>query len=70
MCASTFSTACLHVDQGPITAPGLEPIGDLHRAGGLGQALGEGVVDPVLTAISGSCLSLDSDTVPSSHLII
>jgi hypothetical protein len=33
--------------KGPIT-PRLEPVGDLHRAGGLGEALGEGVVNAVL----------------------
>jgi len=33
---------------GPITGARLEPVGDLHRAGGLGEPLGEGVVDAVL----------------------
>jgi hypothetical protein len=37
MCASTFSTAFMSIS-GPITAPRLEPVGDLHRAGGLGEA--------------------------------
>jgi hypothetical protein len=35
MCASTFSTAFMSI-RGPITAPGLEPVGDLHRTRGLG----------------------------------
>ncbi len=38
----------LHVDQGADHRARLEPVGDLHRAGGLGEALGEGVVDVVL----------------------
>jgi hypothetical protein len=46
MCASTFSTAFMSIS-GPITAR-LEPVGDLHRPGGLSEALGEGVVDAVL----------------------
>jgi hypothetical protein len=33
--------------KGPITAR-LEPVGDLHRPRGLGEALGEGVLDAVL----------------------
>src|SRR5213082_1565383 len=47
MCASTFSTAFMSIS-GPITAPRLEPVGDLHRTGGLGEALGKGVIDAVL----------------------
>jgi hypothetical protein len=35
----------LHVDQWPDHRAGLEPVGDLHRTGGLGEPLGEGVVD-------------------------
>jgi hypothetical protein len=46
ICASTFSTAFMSIS-GPITAR-LEAVGDLHRNGGLGQPLGEGVVDAVL----------------------
>jgi hypothetical protein len=38
----------LHVDQGPDHRARLEPVGDLHRARGFGEALGEGVVDAVL----------------------
>jgi|HubBroStandDraft_6_1064221.scaffolds.fasta_scaffold06721_7 hypothetical protein len=38
----------LHVDQWPDHRAGLEPVGDLHRTGGLGEPLGEGVVDAVL----------------------
>jgi hypothetical protein len=34
----------LHVDQRADHRAGLEPVGDLHRAGGLGEALGEGLV--------------------------
>jgi hypothetical protein len=33
---------------GPITAPGSKPVGDFHRAGGLGESLGKGVIDAVL----------------------
>ena len=47
MCASTFSTAFMSIKR-PDHRAGLEPVGDLHRAGGLGEALGEGVVDAVL----------------------
>src|SRR6266446_5000328 len=47
MCASTFSTAFMSIS-GPITAPGLEPVGDLHRAGGLGEALRRPVIEAVL----------------------
>src|SRR6202011_487889 len=35
----------LHVDQGADHRTRLEPVGDLHRPGGLGEALGKGVVD-------------------------
>jgi hypothetical protein len=38
----------LHVDQRPDHRSRLEAIGDLHRAGGLGEALGESFVDAVL----------------------
>ena len=38
----------LHVDQGADHRTRLEPVGDLHRAGGLGEALDEGVIDAVL----------------------
>jgi hypothetical protein len=38
----------LHIDQWPGHRAGLEPVGDLHRAGGLGEALGKGVIDTVL----------------------
>jgi hypothetical protein len=38
MCASTLSTALMSMS-GPITAPRLEPVGDLHRAGSLGETL-------------------------------
>jgi hypothetical protein len=38
----------LHVDQRPDHRTRLEAIGDLHRAGGLGEALGESFVDAVL----------------------
>src|SRR6266446_6363377 len=38
----------LHVDQGPDHRTRLEPVSDLHRTGGLGEALGESVVDAVL----------------------
>src|SRR5205085_10011544 len=34
----------LHVDQWPHHRTRLEPVGDLHRTYGLGEALGEGVV--------------------------
>jgi hypothetical protein len=37
-----------HVDQGPDHRARLEPVGDLHRAGSLGEALSERVVDAVL----------------------
>ena len=47
MCASTFSTAFLSIS-GPMTAPGSNSSATLHRAGGLGEALGEGVIDTVL----------------------
>jgi hypothetical protein len=47
MCVSTFSTR-LHVDQRPDHRTRLEPVGDLHRLRGLGEALGEGVVYAVL----------------------
>ena len=40
--------ARLHVDQRADHRTRLEPVGDLHRPGGLGEALGEGVVDAVL----------------------
>jgi hypothetical protein len=38
----------LHVDEWPYHRTRLEPVGDLHRAGGLGQPLGKGVIDAVL----------------------
>jgi hypothetical protein len=38
----------LHVDQRPDHGTRLEPVGNLHRTGGLGEALGKGVVDAVL----------------------
>ena len=38
----------LHVDQWADHRTRLEPVGDLHRTRGLGEALGEGVVDAVL----------------------
>src|ERR1700730_1476827 len=47
MCASTPSTAFKSTNS-PITAPGSNPSADLHRAGGLGEPLGEGVIDAVL----------------------
>src|SRR5215472_11112600 len=47
MCASTFSTAFMSIS-GPITAPGSNPVGDLHGTRGLRQPLGEGVIDAVL----------------------
>jgi hypothetical protein len=47
MCASTFSTAFM-LNEGPDRGARLEPVGDLHRARGLGDALGKGVVDAVL----------------------
>jgi hypothetical protein len=37
-CAATFSTALMAMS-GPITRTRLEPVGNLHRAGGLGEAL-------------------------------
>jgi ParB family chromosome partitioning protein len=37
----------LHVDQRPDHRARLEAVGDLHRAGGLGEALGKGVIDAV-----------------------
>jgi hypothetical protein len=46
ICASTLLDR-LHVDQRADHRARLEPIGNLHRAGGLGP-LGEGVVDAVL----------------------
>ena len=48
MCASTFSTAFI-VDQRADHGTRLEPVGDLHRPGGLGEALRERVVDAVCT---------------------
>src|SRR6266852_2772988 len=47
MCASTFSSAFMSIS-GPITAPGSNPSAIFNRTGGLGEALGEGVVDAVL----------------------
>jgi hypothetical protein len=47
MCASTFSTA-FHVNERPDYSTRLEPAGNLHGTGGLGEALGKGVVDAVL----------------------
>jgi hypothetical protein len=38
----------LHVDQRPDHRTRLEPVGNLHRAGGLGETVGEGVGDTVL----------------------
>ena len=38
----------LHVNQRADHRTRLEPVGDLHRTGGLGEALGERVVDAVL----------------------
>jgi hypothetical protein len=38
----------LHVDQRADHGTRLEPVGDLHRTCGLGEALGEGIVDAVL----------------------
>jgi hypothetical protein len=38
----------LHVDQWPNDRAPLEPVGDLHRAGGLGEAVREGVIDAAL----------------------
>jgi len=35
----------LHVDQRPDHGARLEPVGDLHRAGGLGEAPGERIID-------------------------
>jgi hypothetical protein len=37
-----------HVDERSDHRTRLEPVGDLHGAGGLGEALGEGIVDAVL----------------------
>jgi hypothetical protein len=42
MCASTFSTAFISMS-GPDHSTRVEPVGDLHRAGGLGEARGKGV---------------------------
>jgi len=47
ICASTFSTR-LRVDQKADDRAPLEPVGDLHRSGGLGRPLGAGVIDVVL----------------------
>ena len=47
MCASTFSTAFISI-RGPDHRTWFKPVGDLHRAGGLGQPLGERVIDTVL----------------------
>jgi hypothetical protein len=38
----------LHVDQGADHPTRLEPVGDLHGPGGLGQPLGQGGVDAIL----------------------
>jgi len=38
----------LHVDQRADHGARLEPVGDLHRTRGLGQAVGKGVIDAVL----------------------
>jgi len=38
----------LHVDPRPDHSTRLEPVGDLQRPGGLGEALGKGVIDAVL----------------------
>jgi hypothetical protein len=37
----------LHVDQWPYDRTRLEPVGDLHRPGGPGEALVKGVIDAV-----------------------
>jgi hypothetical protein len=37
----------LHVDQRPDHRTRLEPVGDLNRAGGVGEALGKGTVDEI-----------------------
>ena len=47
MCASTFSTR-LRVNERPDHRARLEPDGDLHRPGGLGEALRKCVIDAVL----------------------
>ena len=39
---------CIHVDQRADHGARLEPVGDLHRAGGLSEPFRERVVDPVL----------------------
>jgi hypothetical protein len=36
---------CLHVDQRANNRTRLEPVGDFHRPGGLGETLGNGVMD-------------------------
>ena len=38
----------LHVDERPDHGTRLEPVGDLHRLGGFGQPVGEGVIDAVV----------------------
>jgi len=43
MCASTFSTALVSI-KGPITAPGANPSGNLHRAGVFKEAGADGIV--------------------------
>jgi hypothetical protein len=47
MCASTFSTA-FNVDERPDHRTRLEPVGDLHRTGSLGEPLGERIINAVL----------------------
>ncbi len=47
MCASTFSTAFMSIKRADHRTR-LEPVGNLHRTGGLGEALGKGVIDAVL----------------------
>jgi len=47
MCSSTFSTAFMSI-KGADHGTRLEPVGDLHRPGGLGKALRERVIDTVL----------------------
>jgi hypothetical protein len=50
----------LHVDQWPDHRTRLEPIGDLHRIGRLGEALGERVVDAALHQNPGGAHALTS----------
>ena len=39
---------CFGVDERPDHRARFEPVGDLHRPGGLGEPLGKGVIDAVL----------------------